>query len=108
MKHKVEHAVRIWAKGIYDASTGKIVAKINPLTNKPSKETAFSSTLWVEVTNKYITKIKTLKDDVWKELMDEAMTYMAFTWDNFTATNSFATSDPHAPDCDHALFSDDE
>ena len=53
-------------------------------------------------------KIATLKDDVWMELMDKAATYMAFTWENFTAGNSLAASDPHATDRDRALFSDDE
>ena len=109
MKHKVERAVRIWAEGIYDANTGKIVAKINPLSNKLSKETAFLSTIWADASNKYVTKIVTLKDDVWKELMDKAATYGAFTWENFTATSSSAgTSDPHATDCDRTLFSDEE
>ena len=50
----------------------------------------------------------TLKDDVWKELMDEASSYVAFTWENFTAGNLLAASDPHATDRDHALFSDEE
>jgi hypothetical protein len=108
MKHKVERAVRIWAEGIYDAKTGKIIAKINPLSNKPSKETAFSSTIWADATSKYVAKITTLKDDVWEELMDEAASYVAFIWDNFTARNSLATSDPHATDRDRALFSDEE
>jgi hypothetical protein len=110
MKRKVERAVRIWAEGIYDANTGKIVAKINPLSNKPSKETAFSSTIWADATNKYIMKIATLKDDVWKELMDDASSYVAFTWENFTAgsSKSLAVSDPHATDRDRALFSDEE
>ena len=109
MKHtKVERAVRIWAEGIYDANTGKIVSKINPLTNKPSKETAFSSTIWADATNKYVTKITTLKDDVWNELIAEAATYMAFTWEEFTARNSLAAPDPHATDHDRALFSDEE
>ena len=108
IKLKVERAVRIWADGTYDASTGKIVTKINPLSNKTSKETAFSSTLWADTTNKYVTKIATLADDVWKELMDEAVTYAAFTWQNFAATNTLAASDPHARDRDRALFSDEE
>jgi hypothetical protein len=108
MKHKVERAIRIWAEGIYDANTGKIAAKINPLSNKPSKETAFSSTIWADATNKYVTKIATLKDDVWKELMDEASSYVAFTWENFTAGNLAAASDPHATDRDRALFSDED
>lgn len=107
MKYKVERAIRIWAEGIYDANTGKIVAKINPLSNKPSKETAFSSAIWSDAANKYVTKITTLKDDVWKELMDEAATYVAFTWENITK-DSLATSDPHATDRDRALFSDEE
>ena len=109
MKHKVERAVRIWAEGIYDANTGKIVAKINPLSNKPSKETAFSSIIWADATNKYVTKIATLKDDVWKELMEEVSTYVAFTWENFTANSSAASFlDPHATEHDWALFSDEE
>jgi hypothetical protein len=109
LKHtKVERAIRIWAEGIYDANTGKIVAKINPLNNKPSKETAFSSTIWADATNKYVTKITTLNTDVWQELMDEAVTYTPFTWENFTARNSLAASDPHATDRDRALFSDEE
>jgi hypothetical protein len=49
-----------------------MIAKINPVSNKPSKETAFSSTIWADATNKYVKKITTLKDDVWRELMDEA------------------------------------
>jgi predicted cupin superfamily sugar epimerase len=106
--HKVERAIRIWAEGIYDANTGKIATKINPLSNKPSKETAFSSTIWADATNKYVAKIATLKDDVWKELMDEASSYVAFTWENFTAGNSLAALDPHATDRDRALFSDEE
>ena len=108
MKHKVERATRLWAEGTYDSSNGKIIAKINPLSNKPSKETAFSSTIWADATNKYVAKIATLKDDAWKELMDEAVTYVAFTWDNFAATKSLTASDPHATDRDRALFSDDE
>jgi hypothetical protein len=40
--------------------------------------------------------------------MDEAATYVAFKWENFTATNSLTASDPHAADRDRALFSDDE
>lgn len=108
MKHKVERAIRIWAEGIYDADTGKITAKVNPLSNKPSKETAFSSTIWGDAANKYVTKITTLKDDVWWELMDEAVSYATFTWDNFTARNSLAASDPHTTDRDRALFSDEE
>lgn len=106
--NKVERAIRIWAEGSYDAKTGKIVAKINPLNNKPSKETAFSSTIWADATNKYVTKIATLKDDIWEKLMDEAVTYAAFTWDNFAARNSLAASDPLATDRDRALFSDGE
>ena len=106
MKHKVERAIRIWAEGTYDANTGKIIAKINPLSNNPSKETAFSSTIWAEATNKYVTKITSLKDDVWEDLMDEAATYTTFTWENFTRT--LAASDPHATDRDRALFSSDE
>ena len=57
MRHKVEHAVRIWAEGIYDANTRNIIAKINPLSNKPLKETAFSSTIWADGAIKYVTKI---------------------------------------------------
>jgi hypothetical protein len=102
MKHKVERAVRIWAEGIYDSNTGKIVAKINPLSNRPSKETAFSSVIWADATNKYVTKIATLKDDIWKELMEEATAYVAFTWENFDGKLSAATSsfDPHATERD--------
>ena len=107
MKHKVEHAIQIWAEGIYDAATGKIVPKINPISNRPSKEMAFSSMLWADAANKYVKKIAMLNDDVWMELMDEAATYYAFTWDNFTASN-LAVSDPHATDRDHAHFSDEE
>jgi hypothetical protein len=38
--------------------------------------------------------------------MDEASSYAAFTWENFTATS--ATLDPHATDRDRALFSDED
>ena len=107
MKRKVEQAVRIWAEGIYDAKTGKIVTKTNPLSNKPSKETAFSSTIWAEPTSRYVKKITTLKDDVWKELMEEAATHMPFRWENFSQ-ESLAASDPHTTDRDRALFSDEE
>jgi hypothetical protein len=111
MKHKVERAVRIWGEGSYDANTGKIVAKINPLSNRPSKETAFSSALWADATNKYVSKITTLNDDIWEDLMDAAMMYGSFTWENFAASsskNSFGTSDAHAADRDRALFSDED
>ena len=108
MKCKVERAVRIWAEGIYDAKTGKIVGKTNPLSNKPSKETALSSTIWAEPTSRYVKKIMTLKDDVWKELMEEAATHMPFWWENFTSQESLAASDPHTTDRDCALFSDEE
>ena len=40
--------------------------------------------------------------------MDEAVTYVAFTWEGFAATNSFAVTDRHATDRDRALFSDEE
>lgn len=107
LKHKVERAVRIWAEGIYDANTGKIVAKINPLSNKPSRETAFSSNLWADATNKYVAKIATLKDDFWKELMDEAANHGVFTWEGIISTSG-AALDPHATDRDRALFSDED
>ena len=68
---------------------------------------AFSSTLWADASNKYVKKIAMLNDDVWMELMDKAATYYTFTWDNFAAGN-LAVLDPHATDCDHALFSDEE
>jgi hypothetical protein len=113
MMQKVERAIRIWAEGMYDADTGKIIAKVNPLSNKPSKDTAFSSTIWAEATNKYIMKILTLKDDVWMELMEEAATYTPFTWDGFRVAGSRNSSlaaalDPHAMERDQALFSDEE
>lgn len=57
IKPKIECTVRIWAEGIYDAGTRKIVAKITPLSNKPSKETAFSFTIWANATNMYVKKI---------------------------------------------------
>ena len=108
MKHydKVERAVRIWAEGIYDANTGKIVAKINPLSNKPSKETAFSSVIWADATNKYVTKITTLKEDIWMELMDGAAEYAAITW--AWTRRSLVALDSHATDRDRALFSDSD
>jgi hypothetical protein len=64
--------------------------------------------MWADATNKYVTKIATLKDDIWTELMDEAATYVPFTWENFTARNFLAASDPHATDRDRALFSDED
>ena len=86
--HKVKRAIRIWADGMYDAGMGKIIAKVNPLSNKPLKDTTFSSTIWAEATNRYITKISTLKDDVWMELMEEAATYTTFTWDGLRVASS--------------------
>ena len=113
MMHKVEHAIRIWAEGMYDAGTGKIIAKVNPLSNKPLKDTTFSSTIWAEATNRYITKISTLKDDVWMELMEEAATYTTFTWDGFWVAGSrnsslAASLDAYSMEHDQALFSDEE
>ena len=67
---------------------------------------AFSSVLWANATNKYATKIMTLMGDVWKELMREARTYMAFTWGS--VNKSLVASDPYATGHDCVLFSDEE